>query len=343
MKTYKNIYSKMLDKDYIKIIIEDSIKGKSYRYKVTPKINAITDNIYNYLSDRKYPMLPTRERVVTERSKPRKIIVSPYYTNKVFDYLVVDGIKDIITKSMYKWCVGNVKGRGKDVGLYYIEKHVKHYKYAIKLDIKKFYENIDKRILYNKLAKKISDKDFMHMYSSVIGSHGKGIPLGLNSSQWLSNFYLQSLDYYIKQELKADIYARYVDDMVILGNNKRKLHYFIKQIGKYLNDKLNLGLKENYQLLNLDKGDMIDWLGYRVGKQTTLLKKKTFYRFVRLYMRMAINPSKKRAKTVISLNGWMKRLKYYFKYYTNYLQKYIKFKDIIKIKKGEFNYELATN
>ena len=51
-----------------------------------------------------------------------------------------------------------------------------------------------------------------------------GISLGFYTSQWLSNWYLQGLDYYIKERLGAVHYMCYMDDMVIFGSNKKVLH-----------------------------------------------------------------------------------------------------------------------
>ena len=58
----------------------------------------------------------------------------------------------------------------------------------------------------------------------IIEEMRKGVPLGYFTSQWFGNFYLKALDHYIKEELHAEHYMRYMDDMVILGKSKKKLH-----------------------------------------------------------------------------------------------------------------------
>ena len=47
----------------------------------------------------------------------------------------------------------------------------------------------------------------------------KGYLFGNYTSQWFANFYLQSLDHYIKEELKIKYYLRYMDDMILFGKN----------------------------------------------------------------------------------------------------------------------------
>lgn len=50
------------------------------------------------------------------------------------------------------------------------------------------------------------------------------------SSQFLAIFYLNELDHYIKEKLKCKYYIRYMDDFLILDNDKEKL----KVVGKRL-------------------------------------------------------------------------------------------------------------
>lgn len=332
----------MVDKNYIADVIYRKIQGKKYKSRVLNNFDKIVDETYTKLKNKDYVLKPISYRYIKERDKERKITISAIFPNKILDYLLTDQFEPIITKSFYYWCVGNVKGKGKNVAIDYVEKHIKNYKYVIKLDVEKFFHNIDKGILYNQIRRKISDKDFLDMYASVIGKDGKGLELGLNSSQSLANLYLTELDYFIKQELKAKVYIRYGDDMLIMGNNKRKLHHYIRKIQQYLKDNLKLTLNNSYQLYNLSRGDFVSFIGYRFSHKKTLLKQNTFNKFIRLYKRMVKKPSLKRAKTVISLWGWFIKTSNSHLYYIRYLKNVITFKQIIKIRKGEFSYELAT-
>ncbi len=313
MKTYKNLYKNLLNKEFIKDYLLEVTKDKPYKSQVEKNIELITDRTYQGLVTKEINMLPTAVKVVHDRKKDRNITLSRFFPNKAYDYLLVSQIKPIIVKSMYHWCVGNVNGRGLDVCLKHNQGLIKEYSYCLQLDIKKYYESIDKSILYQLLEKKISDKDFMYFYSKVIGKKGKGIVLGLNSSQWLSNYYLQGFDYYVKQELKVEGYNRYVDNIWIYGNNLKKMHYLYQKVKKYLWEKLRLTLKENHQILNLIKGDEVDCVGYRVSKSFTRLNKQSLYKISRLYWRMK-DHSRRRARTLVSLYGWLKRTTNYVKF-----------------------------
>lgn len=343
MKSVKNIYSRISTRDNVINVISKSIKGKKYADKIKQKQDEYADFIVSSLIAKEFTLRPVKTEVIKERVKERTITKSPYFPNKIYDYLLVDGLQELITKSMYQWCVGNVKGRGKDMGVKYVSSNIKKHKYAVKLDIRKFYDNIDKKILFDLVSKKVSDKDFMHLFKSVIGDSGKGLGLGLNSSQWLSNYYLQGLDYYIKQELKIECYVRYVDDLVLISNNKRKLERSINAIQAYLQAKLNLSLKDMPNIINMANGGSITFLGYKITRQRTTLKKRLFHRLNKLYKRMKNNLSRKRAKTIVALWGWFIKTTNAYKYYIKNLREMISFEKIKEILKGGFKYELTRN
>ena len=127
----------------------------------------------------------------------------------------------------------------------------------------------------------------------IIEEMRKGVPLGYFTSQWFGNFYLKALDHYIKEELRAEHYMRYMDDMVILGKSKKKLHKIHAAIETYLNDNLDLEIKGDWQVFRfeypvfdkggnpvLDKdgkqvtnGRMLDFMGFQFHHDRTTIRK----------------------------------------------------------------------
>lgn len=306
MKTYKNLYRDICSESRIKEILTKAVKGKPYCTKAMANMDDMARKLCDSLLSKRAPMAPTATKIIRDRKKDRTITISRFWPNKAFDYLLTEEIKPLVSKSMYRWCCGNVKGRGIDDALRKAKKEAGKYAYCLQIDIKKFYENIDKATLFRLVSKKISDNDFLTFYRQVVGCCGKGLPLGMPSSQWLSNFYLQGFDYFVKQELRAPSYIRYVDNIWLFGNNKRKLFYFLREIRKFLGVSLGLSVKENWQVYNLAKGEEIDVLGYKVGKRFARLAKPILYKLCRLFWRMK-DGSVRRARTIASLLGWLKR------------------------------------
>src|SRR5699024_3392330 len=124
----------------------------------------------------------------------------------------------------------------------------------------KFYPSIDNEILKRMLRKKIKDPHCLWLIDIIIDSND-GQPIGYYTSQWFANFFLEELDHLIKEEFEVKYYIRYVDDLVLFGSNKKKLHKVRKSIETYLNS-IKLNVKGSWQVFRVDKRD-VDFLGLR--------------------------------------------------------------------------------
>ena len=103
------------------------------------------------------------------------------------------------------------------------------------------------------------------------------MPLGNLTSQFFANVFLNELDQFVKHKLKAKCYIRYVDDFVILHNNKEILEHFKERIQKYLKTiKLELH-PDKSKVIPLIKG--ITFLGYRVFYHHKILRKSNLRKF----------------------------------------------------------------
>ncbi len=105
------------------------------------------------------------------------------------------------------------------------------------------------------------------------------MPLGNFTSQFFVNVYLNELDYFVKHQLKARFYIRYVDDIVILHKNKRKLKYYQERIIRYL-PCLKIELHPDKSKITALKHG-ITFLGYRIFYHYKLLRKRNVRQFLR--------------------------------------------------------------
>ena len=69
----------------------------------------------------------------------------------------------------------------------------------------------------------------------------RGLPIGNQTSQFFANVYLNVLDHFVMRELRPALYLRYVDDFVLLGNDKPELTSQRRQVELLLGQlRLNL-------------------------------------------------------------------------------------------------------
>jgi len=138
--------------------------------------------------------------------------------------------------------------------------------WVLKCDIKKFFANINHRILKNILSEYIPDKDVLWLLDRVIdsfnsGNPGVGLPLGNLTSQLLVNIYMNKFDQLVKHKLKIKHYIRYADDFVILSEDKDWLLHILPKLADFLQEALKLQLHPNKVFIKtLASG--VDWLGW---------------------------------------------------------------------------------
>jgi retron-type reverse transcriptase len=153
--------------------------------------------------------------------------------------------------------------------------------FALKCDIRKFFDSIDHDILIGLLRERITDEKLFSLLENIIHSfehsHGKGMPLGNLTSQLFANIYMDPLDKFVKHRLKAEHYLRYADDFVFLANNPDELMGYLVEVNQFLKTRLKLILHpDKISLRKLNWG--IDYVGYVALPHYSLPRKKTVKR-----------------------------------------------------------------
>ena len=142
-------------------------------------------------------------------------------------------------------------------------------------------ENVNERIIkikrkeIKKLEKstmKDRNKRIKEIENIPLYQYGKGLPIGNMTSQIMAVFYLNEIDHYIKEQLHAKYYIRYMDDGVILSNDKAYLKWCLKKIRKIM-AQYQLTLNKKTCIMNVSKNG-IDFLGfhYYIMNQKVIMK-----------------------------------------------------------------------
>ena len=171
-----------------------------------------------------------------------------------------------------------------------------------------YFPSIDRAILKQKLRRRLKDKSVLWLFDLLIdqapasvstvpayfpgddllapASRVTGLPIGNLTSQFLANLYLDDLDHYIKETLKVRAYLRYVDDMILLDNDKRRLHRLRQQIAERLQLERLRSHPRKAHVMPVSRG--VDVLGYRVFPAARRLRNENGHRFARKLRRLAL-------------------------------------------------------
>lgn len=224
-------------------------------------VNSIEDGTYKIGDYREFKVYEPKERVI--KALPfRDRVVHQWF---VHEFL----IKYIVPKFIYdSYACLDGKGTHKAVNrlerfMYNAMLEYGEY-YILKMDIKKFFYNINPKILFKILQKYFKDKEFLNLASKLIFCEDDsiGIAIGNYTSQYFANLYLNTLDQYIKHNLKIKFFLRYMDDFVLLVKDKEVAKEVFKKIEIFLKEELELELNHKSKYYPSSMG--VDFCGYRV-------------------------------------------------------------------------------
>ena len=179
------------------------------------------------------------------------------------------------------------KGKGQLAAVRRAEGYARQYGWFLKMDIRKYFDSVDKEVMLALLARKFKDAAVLDLFAQILASYetapGRGLPIGNLTSQHFANVYLAPLDRFIKERLGRRAYVRYMDDFVVWGQSGVELRAVQREVAAFLAAELRLDLKANVAVNNTASG--MDFLGYRIFPRELRLARRSKLRFARKFRR----------------------------------------------------------
>ncbi len=303
MKRKNNLYQQVCSVENLQLADIKAQKGKVKQYGVIIHNRNKESNLLqlqDMLLNKTYKTSAYTTFKVYE-PKEREVYKLPYFPDRITHHAVMNILEPMFVNCFVTNSYSCIKGKGIHAAANDVKKALRDVagtQYCLKLDIKKFYPNINHDILKQLLRLKIKDNDLLWLLDEIIDS-AEGLPIGNYLSQYFANFYLTYFDHWIKETKAVKYFFRYADDIVILSSNKAYLHNLLAEISSYLYTNLDLKVKENYQVFPV-AARSIDFVGYRFYHTHTLLRKGIKQRFARMLHR------RKNDASIASYYGWAK-------------------------------------
>lgn len=283
MKRYGHLYNKVWDMDNIRKAHKNSRKGKAHYHEVQ-MVDSNPDfyfkQVQEMLKNKTYSTSEYTMFIKNDKGKKREIYKLPYFPDRIVHHCIMQIIEPIWMSTFIRDTYASMKNRGIHDGVKRIQKALKTNpegtKFALQIDIKKYYPSINHDILKKVVRKKIKDPDMLWIIDEIIDSNPEGVPIGNYLSQYFGNLYLSDIDHWIKETLGVRYYFRYCDDLVILGNSKEELHLIRMKLKEKVED-IDLKIKGNWNIYPVNNG--IDFLGYKFFHSHTLLRTALAKRF----------------------------------------------------------------
>lgn len=238
--------------------------------------------------------------------KVRKVIFIDYWS-KVVQRAIYDVLNPKICRTFIEHTYACVKGRGQLAAMEQLYTWMRETRtsgtewYYHKFDVAKFFYRIDHEILMDICRKKIDDPRTVDLLGYYINNdavpfgmpldanqltiteeqmlYDLGIPIGGGLSHMLGNMYLDPLDQFCKRVLGIKRYIRYMDDIIILDNDKERLKEYGRRMTQFLEERLHLNFNNKTALRPVRVG--CEFVGFVIYNDHVILRKSTTLRMKR--------------------------------------------------------------
>lgn len=274
-KTYRNLHERIYGFAALYRAWERARRGKRYRDDVLAFGANLGENLLrleNELRDLTWRPGAYRQQTIWS-PKPRLIHVAPFRDRIVHQSLcamVAPLFEETFIYDSYACRVGRGSHAAVDRLTQFLRQDGSNY--LLKGDLRKFFDSIPHGLIMRELEWRIGDGAVLELLRRVLASYQsdfqgpegfgpRGVPIGNLTSQWFANIVGNCLDQHVKHELKCRRYVRYMDDFLLISDDKAQLQAWLNEIKRLL---ANLGLVLNPKTCITPTRLGVPFLGYRV-------------------------------------------------------------------------------
>ncbi len=282
MKRVGHLYPAIAELDNLHAAFWKAVKGKQDRQEVI----AFRANFDRNIEKLKQQIVERRPeiggyRFFHVRDPKRRLICAAPFAERVLHHAVMNICESVLDSYAIHDSYACRPGKGSRLAVKRAQEFAGKNGWFLKLDIAKYFDSIDHKVLLAQLARRFKDRDLLFLFEKILAGYctveGKGLPIGNLVSQHMANFYLGSLDHWLKEERRIGHYLRYMDDFVLFAPGHDRLRVELVGITDYLEQTLQLRLNKNIQLNRCAVG--IPFLGYRIFPGVIRLTARSKKRF----------------------------------------------------------------
>jgi RNA-directed DNA polymerase len=198
-----------------------------------------------------------------------------------------------------------------------VQAYVKEgYRWAVDMDLERFFDTVDHDVLMHRVARKVHDKHVLkligkYLRAGVIANGQfeptrKGVPQGGPLSPLLSNILLDDLDKEL--ERRGHRFVRYADDFIILVKSQRAGERVMASVKRFIERKLKLKINEVKS--KVARMDQTSFLGFTIVCGKIRWSDAAFAKFKRRIRQLTgrswfVSMQYRMEQLALYLRGWM--------------------------------------
>jgi len=248
--------------------------------------------------------------------KPRVISAAPF-RDRVVHHALCAELEPALERGAAHESFACRRDKGTLAALRHARSLARRFRFSLKLDVRRFFETASHAVLRRLLRRRVNAPGICWLIDRLLDAGapgsppGRGLPIGNLTSQHFANFYLGPLDRLVKRELRPGGYCRYMDDLLLFGQDRRHLWDAHGRIRDHAGMRLGLQLRDEVtRLAPVSEG--VPFLGFVVFPGTVRFDPRRVRRWRR---RMATVEARldagwltedDAARSAASLVGWAK-------------------------------------
>ena len=204
------------------------------------------------------------QRFMIHEPKEREIVATRIRDRQFQRSLCDNVLYPQITKSFIRDNCACQRGKGVDDALNRMDAHLHRYYrkhgaegWVLKCDIRHYFAETPHDVAKAAIRKRVHDDEAYNRAAEIIDSFGgdKGIGLGSQVSQLVELAVLDDFDHWVKERLHVRNYIRYMDDFILIGDDRAYLEHCLALITEKLSA-LGLTLNAKTHIHPLKQGVM---------------------------------------------------------------------------------------
>lgn len=281
MKRHKGLFEQIVDLDNIALAAHKAFKGKNAKRSVIEFREEFIENIERLRDNLISGNIEIGNYNMFEIYDPKhRVICAAKLTERIIHHAIMNICHDYFNRNLISDSYASRPNKGIHAAVSRAKRGASVYRYFAKLDVKKFFDSIDHVELKKMLMHMFKEEQLLILLFRIIDSYetqiGKGLPIGNLTSQYFANLYLSGLDHYMKENVHIPLYIRYMDDVLMMCNDRNYLRECVNAYTKYA--ELSLLLKIKPPIIgNVSTG--VNFLGYRIDSKHITLSGKSKRRF----------------------------------------------------------------
>lgn len=241
-----------------------------------PWLKEHREELLQSIREGKYKPQPVRRKEIPKPDGGVRKLGIPTVVDRIIQQATAQELTPIFEPQFYENSYGYRPGKSAQMAIQKVKEYAEQgYKYAVEIDLSKYFDTLNHDLLMNRMREQVKDKRVIELVKRYLKSgvmeNGmsvkthEGSPQGGPLSPLLANIYLNKFDWEMSRRGVPVI--RYADDIVLLCKSERAGQRLLESSRRILEGKLKLRMNvEKSKVVSVTAIRNFKFLGFALGR-----------------------------------------------------------------------------